>query len=108
MFALVHVGLGMPTLLANVGSTAVATGFSFVMNARLTFGVNDRLLERALQFASVSCCGLAISSLLLWFFAGALNAPAVWVKVGIAPVVFAAQFTLNSLVTFAPGGVRGR
>lgn len=43
LFALAHLQLGIPALVANVVSTVAATGFSFVANARLTFAVNDRL-----------------------------------------------------------------
>lgn len=55
-----------------------------------------------MQFAAVSMCGLAIGTCPLWLCSGVLGAPALWVKVFSAPVVFLTQFTLNNRVTFAP------
>ena len=107
LFALLHMGAGLQPLTANVCSTTIATLFSFLANARLTFGVGDRLLQRGAQFAAVSGCGLAISSCLIWLFVGVVGAPALWVKVGTVPVVFTLQFVLNSRVTFAPTGSTG-
>lgn len=91
---------GVAPLLANSASVGLAVAFSFLANARFTFGVRDRIVRRFAAFASVSFAGFLLGQVILLVLIS-LGVAAGVAKVLSIPVVVGMQYIVNTNWTFA-------
>jgi putative flippase GtrA len=91
---------GINYQLANLVSTILGLSLSFVLNRAFTFQVFDAPLRRAATFFAVGFVGYVLGSLVLHVAVEELHINAFIAKVAALVVAVAAQFTLNSVVTF--------
>ncbi len=96
---------GVPAVVATAVSVSLATIYSFVLNAKFNFKVNDRLGMRLAFFSLVSGAGLLLSTLVLYIVHGMYGIDGNIVKIASLPVVFVIQFLLNKHISFQSNNV---
>jgi putative flippase GtrA len=99
LFVALYNQFGLSELAAQAISVTCAVIFSFVTNARHNFKVSDRMAMRLTSFILVCAFGGALGyGVILGAMAVGLDANAG--KLLSLPVVFVAQYVLNSRITF--------
>lgn len=91
---------GIPAVVATAVSVSLATVYSFVLNAKFNFKVNDRIGMRLVLFSLVSGAGLLFSALALYVAHDLYGIDGNIVKIASLPAVFALQFLLNKHISF--------
>lgn len=99
LFLILHNVGGFPPLLAHSISVPIAVLFSFTCNAVLNFGTTDYIPLRFLSFVAVACVGYLAGAAIL-SIRDLLGVDANLAKALSLPLVFALQYSLNSLISF--------
>jgi putative flippase GtrA len=81
-------------------SVGCAVIWSFALNARFNFGVNDRLLLRFVSFCAVAVVGYLVGLGIILGLRDGFDVRPTFGKVVGMPVVFVAQYLLNSRISF--------
>ena len=94
--------IGVPLLIANVVSFGVAVAGNYALNARWTFHARGRRahVTGGAWFLFAALVGLAINEVGLWLLATRLGVFYVGAKIALVVLVFAWNYTFNSVVTF--------
>lgn len=87
-------------LVANTISIFTAMLYSFALNAKYNFKVNDRLFRRFISFIVVTGIGYSTSTLLLFTLSELGGLDPLVVKIASLPIILLIQFGLNSFFTF--------
>lgn len=90
---------------AHCVSVPVSVLFSFAVNARHNFKINDHILLRLLSFSVVCLIGF-LAGYGVIATAGSIGIGANLGKLASLPVVFILQYMLNSRITFRKAGAR--
>lgn len=85
---------------ANLIGYAAGTVLSFLLNRVITFRVLDAPVRRFATFALVAAIGYLLSAAALWVLVSQLHIDPLLAKLCTLALVLAAQFSLNSLITF--------
>lgn len=96
---------GVPAVVATAVSVSFATIYSFVLNAKFNFKVNDRLGMRLVLFSLVSGTGLLLSAFALYVAHDTYGINGNIVKIASLPVIFVVQFLLNKHISFKSNNV---
>jgi putative flippase GtrA len=99
-FVVLFNAVGLPALIANTLSVALATIESFTLNSVINFKRTDRVALRFASFVSVSLLGLGVGSAIIHLLNGVLGVDGNLAKVASMPVVVMVQFLLNKHVSF--------
>ena len=86
---------------ANILGYFSGTIISFFLNRKITFGIDDRLVQRLAIFMGVAAVGFTASVLILWLMVDFMTIDAKIAKLLALPIVIAIQFFLNRQITFA-------
>ena len=95
---LVH--LLIPSALASGIGYLCGTAITFLLNARFTFGVSNRMVRRFGRFFMVAGVSAALSSLLIAVFEFFAPSSGLLLKVAVTTPFLAIQFVVNSRWTF--------
>lgn len=99
LFLLLYNACGLHEQVANALSTSAGIANNFVLNARLNFRTQDRLLLRFGRFYAVGLAGLALTFLLLQL-GGVLGLDPNLVKAAAIPLVVLLQYLINRRWSF--------
>ena len=88
-------------------SVPVSVLFSFAVNARHNFKVDDHIFLRLLSFSVICLVGFLVGYGVI-AIAGSIGIDANLGKLASLPVVFIVQYTLNSRITFRKARARHR
>lgn len=86
---------------SNILGYLSGTVVSFLLNRKITFGVNDQFVRRFVMFLGVALVGFSVSAVLLWVLVDYLFIEPKFAKILTLPAVVVIQFALNRRITFA-------
>ncbi len=99
-FMLLYNVVGLGEVWAQSISVAVAVVYSFTLNARWNFKVDDRLLSRFLSFVAVSFVGYLAGLAIILAASNWFDLSPNIGKIISLPVVFVIQYSLNRVTSF--------